>query len=145
MAKEPMAKQLLRYFTEIIEGVNAGLMSVGKAELNPVEAHRNPTGHEDAAEIAAFFIAAEFPPEQVPFSHRLSAGREGAKAVHWVIRFGPVVPADRDFVADELNVFDAGHEKGEGMISTGQAARQPGMRPDPGGRGCFPSSLDIRF
>ena len=105
-------------FFEKIEGVNAGVMAIGKFELDAVVSDRGPASDGHATEVPPLFTAADFDAEKIALAGGFGARRGGAEFVHRVEIIGVIGPLDGDLVSDHLDVFDAGHKIRGGTIST---------------------------
>jgi hypothetical protein len=93
----------LRDSPEILETVNAGAMTVPPGRLQRITADNLKTG-----KLKAVVGIANFRPENVSEDIRLASARRAraraAQELQIEIRFASVIPTDRQFVADLLNV-----------------------------------------
>lgn len=87
-------------------------MTVGEFELEGVAADGSPTGDTNAGEVFVLLVSGDVVAQKVALALGLGAGGEGAKAIHCVEGLGVVLPADGDFVSDNLYVGDACHLEG---------------------------------
>lgn len=94
---------------EVVVGIDAGLMAIGKVELESVTADLLPARHLDAAEVFILLISRDGISKKVSLALGFGAGREGAEAVHFIKVVGTIRPADGYFVSDDLDVAEPCH------------------------------------
>lgn len=87
-------------------------MAVAEVKLDRVTPDRGESGDRHSGEIPAFLASANALSQQIVFSLRFGAGRQGSQLIHGKIIFDSIFPTEGDFVADELNVCGLDHEAG---------------------------------
>src|SRR5688572_33279659 len=93
---------------QIIETVEAGTMAIAEIKAQRVVADLLPAEHGNSREtlraVTAILIS-----KDIPLADVRSARRSGAEFFEGKIRFHPIVPRDRDFLADHLDIHRCVH------------------------------------